>query len=575
MKIMSKVKIIRKNSIKNILNEKRLLAKLNNPFIVNMVVSFQDKDNLYLIMDLLLGGDLRYHINRRKKYNEKELKFILSCTILGLDYLHKNNILHKDIKPENLVFDCKGYLHITDLGISKIYHEDNAKENSGTPGYMAPEVLFNKNHGFSVDFFALGVIGYELIMGLRPYNGTDKKELRRDILSRQAKIKEPFIPDGWSENAIDFINGLIQRKAENRLGNKDIMEIKSHPWFKDLNWEDLINQLIDAPFKPPEEGNYNHNLEREKEKIGEETELCYEEIKKREEYSKYFEDYTFNEINLNSNLNTNENNNDDNDKNNQINYKLLNSENIRKIRMKYDMTSKMINKLKEEIIKMSNIKKIINNKEYKIKNNSIINPKLSNNTNNTNNTNIKNKEEENHNNKKNYQSSFRFTKSYLLYNFNKNDKDLRFKQKINIMNNPISSKSDVNINYSSSLNPNLKIKEKRNNRLKFLDKKNNNSSLNDYYFRSIYADRSSIINQKFNKKDRLNFRSTNNFMNYSSKNIEKSKLPIIKSLKKSFSVQNYDKDNMIKKIKIPKVKENQQYRYNINNYYSKFSDIKI
>ena len=552
MKIMSKVKIIRKNSIKNILNEKRLLAKLNNPFIVNMVVSFQDKDNLYLIMDLLLGGDLRYHINRRKKYNEKELKFILSCTILGLDYLHKNNILHKDIKPENLVFDCKGYLHITDLGISKIYHEDNAKENSGTPGYMAPEVLFNKNHGFSVDFFALGVIGYELIMGLRPYNGTDKKELRRDILSRQAKIKEPFIPEGWSENAIDFINGLIQRKAENRLGNKDIMEIKSHPWFKDLNWEDLINQLIDAPFKPPEEGNYNHNLEREKEKIGEETELCYEEIKKREEYSKYFEDYTFNEINLNSNLNSNDinNNDDDNDKKIQINNKLLNSENILNIKMKFDITSNVGIKLKEEIKKMS---------KYKIKNNSIINPRISNNINNNNIFNIKKKEEE-YQNKKNHQNSFRFTKSYLLYNYNKEDKDIRLKQKINKMNNQITSKNNSNYNYPSSLNSNFKIRENRNIKFKFLDKKNNNFSLNDYYFRSIYEDRTCLINQKFNKKDRNNFRATNNFMNYSIKSIEKSKLPIIKSLKKSFSVQNYDKNYFIKKVKIPKVKGNQQYQ---------------
>ena len=122
MKIMSKVKIIKKNSIKNVLNEKNLLSKLKNPFLVNMVESFQDKDNLYLIMDLLLGGDLRYHINQRKKFKEKELKFIMSCTILGLDYLHKNNIIHKDIKPENLVFDSKGYLRITDLGISKIYH---------------------------------------------------------------------------------------------------------------------------------------------------------------------------------------------------------------------------------------------------------------------------------------------------------------------------------------------------------------------------------------------------------------------------------------------------------------------
>ena len=101
MKIMSKPKIIRKNSVKNILNEKNLLSQLHNPFLVNMVFSFQDLDNLYLIMDLLLGGDLRYHLNKSEIFNEIQLKFFMSCVISGLNYLHLNHIIHKDIKPEN------------------------------------------------------------------------------------------------------------------------------------------------------------------------------------------------------------------------------------------------------------------------------------------------------------------------------------------------------------------------------------------------------------------------------------------------------------------------------------------
>ena len=123
MKIMSKPKIIRKNSVKNVLNEKILLSQLHNPFLVNMVFSFQDLDNLYLIMDLLLGGDLRYHLNKSEIFNEIQLKFFMSCVISGLNYLHLNHIIHKDIKPENLVFDSKGYLHITDFGIPK--YSDN------------------------------------------------------------------------------------------------------------------------------------------------------------------------------------------------------------------------------------------------------------------------------------------------------------------------------------------------------------------------------------------------------------------------------------------------------------------
>ena len=557
MKIMSKVKIIKKNSIKNILNEKNLLSKLKNPFLVNMIVSFQDKDNLYLIMDLLLGGDLRYHINQKKKFDENELKFIMSCTILGLDYLHKNNIIHKDIKPENLVFDSNGYLHITDLGISKIYHEDNAKENSGTPGYMAPEVLFHKNHGFSVDFFALGVIGYEIIMGKRPYNGRDKRDLRKDIVSRQVKIKEDNRPEGWSDNAIDFINGLIQRKVDKRLGNDNIMELKNHPWFEDLNWDDLINQVIDAPFKPPMDGNYYHNLE-ENEKIGEETELCYEEIRKREEYSKYFEDYTFNEINLNANTN----NDNNGDIQNQTNYNNIlendNNNNNVGLKSKYDNTAKMINKLKEEIQKISNLtNSIINNKN---KNNLILINK--------NNYNIKKKYEENQNYKK--INSFQFTKSYLLYNF-KDEKDTKLKSiKHQICNSFINSKSISNQTSLNSFLSNInKDKENRNKKYRYIDIKNNDSYSNNYY-KSIYENRVSWMNYKFNNKDNFNFRSTNNFMNNNLNKFEQSKLPIIKQLKKSASMENYDKTRNIKKNKFIISKGNREYNNNMTNYYTKY-----
>jgi len=284
MKIMSKVKIIRKNSIKNVLNEKSLLSKLYNPFLVNMVFSFQDKDNLYLIMDLLLGGDLRYHLNKHEIFNENHLKFFIACTISGLDYLHSNNIIHKDIKPENLVFDNISYLHITDLGISKIYHEENKKENSGTPGYMAPEVLFNKNHNYSVDFFALGVIGYEIIMGARPYKGKDKKELRKDIISRQARLKEDDINTlGWSKLCLEFINGLLQRRKESRLGKGGVKELMEHPWFFNFEWDELLKQKIETSWKPNSGENYYHDLANEDD-IGKETEQCYEEIKNRIEY---------------------------------------------------------------------------------------------------------------------------------------------------------------------------------------------------------------------------------------------------------------------------------------------------
>lgn len=183
-----------------------------------MSFAFQDKENLYLIMDYLNGGDLRYHIVVRRRFSETEAKFFLSCLILCIQYLHTHHIIHRDIKPENLVLDSDGYLRLTDLGISRKWREDNASDTSGTPGYMAPEVMCHKNHSFAADYFAIGVLGYEMMIGKRPYLGRDRREIRDQILARQAAIKVEDVPNGWSKESADFINKLLIRNPVNRLG---------------------------------------------------------------------------------------------------------------------------------------------------------------------------------------------------------------------------------------------------------------------------------------------------------------------------------------------------------------------
>ena len=187
---MSKLKIIDRRSEASIKGERNLLANLNHPFIVNMYFAFQDFYNLYLVMDLLTGGDLRYHIAYKKTFTEDETKFFISNMILALEYIHSKNILHRDIKPENLVLEKSGYLRITDFGVAKINEKDNSSETSGTPGYMAPEVILVLNHSFPSDFFALGIIGYEFMKGYRPYLGRSRKEIKQLILNKQAKIKK-------------------------------------------------------------------------------------------------------------------------------------------------------------------------------------------------------------------------------------------------------------------------------------------------------------------------------------------------------------------------------------------------
>jgi len=250
MKEMSKSRVISKRSVNSVMNERKLLTTLKHPFIVNMAFAFQDRENIYLVMDLLTGGDLRYHISRNKRFTEDQTRFFIACMILGLDYIHKNGVIHRDIKPENLVFDQYGYVRITDFGIARLWTPENSQDTSGTPGYMAPEVMCRQNHGVAVDYFAVGVIAFECMYGRRPYVGKSRKEIRDHILSRQVQIKKQEIPPGWSINAADFINKLLQRKALNRLGCNGPDEVKAHPWIRDYPWNELLDKSMKSPFLP-------------------------------------------------------------------------------------------------------------------------------------------------------------------------------------------------------------------------------------------------------------------------------------------------------------------------------------
>ena len=147
------------------MNEKVLLQKMKNSFLVNMVYSFQNRENLFLVMDYCNRGDLRYHLGNKRRFKEEETRFFLACIVSSLEYLHGKKVIHRDLKPENLMIDDKGYLRVTDLGVSREVKANNAEDTSGTPGYMAPEVICKMNHSYPADFFALGVMGYEFMTG--------------------------------------------------------------------------------------------------------------------------------------------------------------------------------------------------------------------------------------------------------------------------------------------------------------------------------------------------------------------------------------------------------------------------
>lgn len=175
---------------------------------------------------------------------------------MALEFIHLRGIIHRDIKPANLMLDEKKYLRLGDFGLSEHAKRITTANTSGTISYMAPEVICGQMHGIASDYYSLGVVCYECMLGERPYGGKNRKEVRENILAKQVQIKKEEIPEDWSLEAADFINRLLQRKPVNRLGlngplvGRGEQEVKNHVWLKSFPWEKLKNKMLISPFEP-------------------------------------------------------------------------------------------------------------------------------------------------------------------------------------------------------------------------------------------------------------------------------------------------------------------------------------
>ena len=471
---MSKVKVIDKKSINSINSERELLSKLYHPFIVNMHYAFQDDKYLYLVMDLLSGGDLRYHISIHKKFSEEQTRFFICGIIISLEYIHSNNIIHRDVKPENLVLDENGYIRLTDFGIAKINEKDNSSETSGTPGYMSPEVIKSLNHSFPVDFFALGVIGYEFMKGERPYMGNSRKEIKEQMMSRQAEIKmEEIKNEDWSKESIYFINKLLIRKPEERLGyKKGIEELKDHPWLRYYPWDLIKNKSLPSPFVPQNKDNYDNKYCKGIEYIGEETRIRYEEILSDDNYEFYFKNFYYN---IDEDKNRNKifiNGKKEKKINNNSKDKNKHTDKIKKI---YNLFNQMKKSNIKKYVKIKNNKSIKNNIKKSENSNLIL---INFNINNITNNNIN----------KNKINNF-----YLNKNNTKSERLKKISKKLNINNHRSRKSNNYNINLNdfslnqlslhSPLNSSSKLPIKNNTKTKSKSKsKSKNKNENNYNF---------------------------------------------------------------------------------------------
>ena len=308
IKEMSKVKIIVHKSEQAVMQERLFLSTLKNKFIVNMLCSFQDSNNLYLGLELMKGGDLRYHLmNYSRIFTESQLKFLLTNIIMGLEHIHSQNIIHRDLKPENILFDNIGYAYITDFNISCKKEEIN-KNNyiSGTPVYMAPEAIFQERQDFTIDFYSLGIMAYECLIGQRPYEGKSRSEVKQILNEKNIAIEN----DGTvSDLCINLINGLLAKEPNNRLGSQHgISELKESPFFRGFNWDFLKRRKYVSPltqiinYSKSKNRNFeelfDENYCNKNEEISENEKNRYSQIINNENYSNYFRQYTF--ININA-----------------------------------------------------------------------------------------------------------------------------------------------------------------------------------------------------------------------------------------------------------------------------------
>ncbi|KAF5342359.1 hypothetical protein D9611_001757 [Ephemerocybe angulata] len=254
LKYIDKARCIKQRAIANIIQERRLLEEIDHPFIVNLRYAFQDDENCFFVSDLMLGGDLRFHLERKAYIEEDVVRFWMAELSSALEYLHQQRIIHRDLKPDNILLDSAGHAHITDFNVAIHYSERRLHSSiAGSMAYMAPQVVSRKGYSWQIDWWSLGITAYELLFHHRPFDGRTAEKMTQSILKDPLKFPDNA-SDRVSNEGIAALRGLIERDPSQRLGcrpnGQGIEDIHNHPWFRSINWDEIESKEGQPPFVP-------------------------------------------------------------------------------------------------------------------------------------------------------------------------------------------------------------------------------------------------------------------------------------------------------------------------------------
>lgn len=250
LKVISKGVVKNEGIIENLSQEKETLLALDSPFIIKLYSTLQSEQYCFFLLELARGGEFYELLLTYTTFSESWARFYASNVAVAFQHMHSRGVVYRDLKPENLMLDKSGYIKLIDLGFAKIINQDKTYTYCGTPDYLSPEMVDEVGHDYTSDWWGLGVLIFEMLIGRGPFRANSIEQTCKMITSGKVRIP----PNRMTEYAENIIRSLCTLEPENRLGYKGdgVSELQSHPWFSVVDWIGIKERTVDPPYIPQE-----------------------------------------------------------------------------------------------------------------------------------------------------------------------------------------------------------------------------------------------------------------------------------------------------------------------------------